>query len=45
LMQHGLSSLDAPFLAKPYTRGEVMAKVREALERRSTPRPESRRQR
>ena len=34
LMQHGLSSLDAPFLAKPYTRGEVVAKVKEALERR-----------
>jgi DNA-binding NtrC family response regulator len=36
LMQHGLSSLDAPFLAKPYTRDEVLAKVREALERRHT---------
>ncbi len=34
LMQHGLSSLDAPFLAKPFTRDEVLAKVREALERR-----------
>jgi two-component system cell cycle sensor histidine kinase/response regulator CckA len=34
LVQHGLSSLDVPFLAKPYTRDEVLAKVHEALERR-----------
>ena len=34
LMRHGLNSLDVPFLAKPYTRGEALAKVREALERR-----------
>jgi two-component system cell cycle sensor histidine kinase/response regulator CckA len=34
LMQHGLSSLDVPFLAKPYTRDEALAKVREALDRR-----------
>ena len=34
LMQHGLESLDVPFLAKPYTRDEAIAKVREALERR-----------
>ena len=34
LMRHGLSSLNVPFLAKPYTRDEVLAKVREALERR-----------
>jgi two-component system cell cycle sensor histidine kinase/response regulator CckA len=44
LVQHGLASLDAPFLAKPYTRGEVMAKVKEALDRRSVPRTDSRRQ-
>jgi two-component system response regulator MprA len=34
LAQHGLTSLNVPFLAKPYTRGEVLAKVAEALERR-----------
>ena len=34
LMRHGLSSLNVPFLAKPYTRDEALAKVREALERR-----------
>ncbi len=34
LMQHGLTSLSVPFLAKPYTRDEALAKVREALERR-----------
>jgi two-component system, cell cycle sensor histidine kinase and response regulator CckA len=34
LMQHGLESLDVPFLAKPYTRDEAIAKVREALEQR-----------
>ena len=34
LMQHGLTSLDAPFLAKPFTRDEVLAKVHKALERR-----------
>jgi DNA-binding response OmpR family regulator len=35
LVQHGLESLDVPFLAKPYTRDEALAKVRQALERRS----------
>jgi hypothetical protein len=34
LAQHGLTALDVPFLAKPYTRGEVLAKVAQALERR-----------
>lgn len=34
LVRHGLASLDVPFLAKPYTRDEALAKVREALERR-----------
>jgi CheY-like chemotaxis protein len=34
LMQHGLESLDVPFLAKPYTRAEAIAKVHEALEQR-----------
>jgi CheY-like chemotaxis protein len=38
LMQHGLVYLDVPFLAKPYTRDECLAKVHEALERRHTPR-------
>jgi DNA-binding response OmpR family regulator len=36
LVQHGLESLDVPFLAKPYTRDEALTKVREALERRHT---------
>jgi len=34
LVQHGLETLDVPFLAKPYTRAEVLAKVRLALDRR-----------
>jgi two-component system cell cycle sensor histidine kinase/response regulator CckA len=33
LMQYGLVTLDAPFLAKPFTRKELLTKVREALER------------
>jgi DNA-binding NtrC family response regulator len=37
LAQHGLAYLDVPFLAKPYTRDEALAKVREALERRQSP--------
>jgi two-component system, cell cycle sensor histidine kinase and response regulator CckA len=40
LVRHGLPSLDVPFLAKPYSRGEVLAKVQEALMHR-TPRVES----
>jgi two-component system, cell cycle sensor histidine kinase and response regulator CckA len=36
LAQHGLAYLDVPFLAKPYTRDEALAKVQEALERRHT---------
>jgi CheY-like chemotaxis protein len=35
LMRHGLETLDVPFLAKPYSRNEALAKVREALERRN----------
>jgi hypothetical protein len=31
LMEYGLSSLDAPFLAKPFTRDELLTKVSEAL--------------
>jgi DNA-binding response OmpR family regulator len=34
LAQHGLIYLDVPFLAKPFTRDEALAKVREALDRR-----------
>ena len=34
LVRHGLPSLDVPFLAKPYTRREVLGKVNEALMRR-----------
>ena len=37
LMRHGLPALDVPFLAKPYTRGEVLAKVNEALAHRGSP--------
>jgi len=36
LVRHGLESLEMPFLAKPYTRDEALAKVAEALERRHT---------
>jgi two-component system cell cycle sensor histidine kinase/response regulator CckA len=43
LMQHGLTTLEVPFLAKPFTRGEVLAKVKEALERRKTASAEPRR--
>jgi two-component system cell cycle sensor histidine kinase/response regulator CckA len=32
LAQHGLRDLNVPFLAKPYTRTEVLAKVTEALD-------------
>ena len=31
LVQYGLSELDAPFLAKPFTRDELLTKVSEAL--------------
>jgi DNA-binding response OmpR family regulator len=42
LVKHGLAQMDFHFLAKPFTRGEALAKVREALERRKSPRPETR---
>jgi len=29
--RHGHITLNVPFLAKPYTRGEVLAKIKEAL--------------
>ena len=31
LMDYGLAKLDAPFLAKPFTRDELLTKVSEAL--------------
>jgi two-component system, cell cycle sensor histidine kinase and response regulator CckA len=33
LVQHGVSQLDAPFLAKPFTRDELLTKVSEAIAR------------
>lgn len=36
LMQYGLSDLDALFLAKPFTRDELLTKVSEALARPSS---------
>jgi hypothetical protein len=30
-MEYGLTQLDAPFLAKPFTRDELLTKVSEAL--------------
>jgi two-component system cell cycle sensor histidine kinase/response regulator CckA len=33
LAQHGLASLDVPFLAKPFTRDELLTKVSDALAR------------
>lgn len=44
LAEHGLAYLNVPFLAKPYTRTEVLTWVRVALERRQTPRQESHKQ-
>ena len=38
LVRHGLASLEAPFLAKPFTRGEILAKVNEALIPHPSPR-------
>jgi len=34
LVRHGMEWPDVPFLAKPYTRTEILEKVHEALERR-----------
>jgi DNA-binding response OmpR family regulator len=47
LTRHGLRDLDVPFLAKPFTRSELLAKVGEALKRPTpqqppTPSPTSR---
>src|SRR6476661_6888489 len=36
LVQYGLTELDAPFLAKPFTRDELLTKVGEALSRPSS---------
>jgi two-component system cell cycle sensor histidine kinase/response regulator CckA len=33
LARHGLKDLNVPFLAKPYTRAELLAKVKSALRR------------
>jgi two-component system cell cycle sensor histidine kinase/response regulator CckA len=38
LARQGLSTLTVPFLAKPYTRDELVTRVREVLERRGLPR-------
>jgi DNA-binding response OmpR family regulator len=35
LAQHGLKDLDVPFLAKPYTRAELLARVEEAMRRQA----------
>jgi DNA-binding NtrC family response regulator len=42
MAQHGLKQLDVRFLAKPFTHGELLAKVAEVLERRRISRPGSR---
>jgi DNA-binding response OmpR family regulator len=39
LVEYGLTQLDAPFLAKPFTRDELLTKVSEAL---AQPSPSSR---
>lgn len=33
LVRHGLEDLDVPFLAKPFSRGELLQKVKSALRR------------
>ena len=38
LAEHGLSDLQVHFLAKPFTRDELLAKIQEALERRKVSR-------
>lgn len=43
LARHGLTTLNVPFLAKPFTRGEALEKVRQALDRRHLPRADGRR--
>jgi two-component system, cell cycle sensor histidine kinase and response regulator CckA len=43
LARNGLTTLEVPFLAKPYTRDELVGKVKEALDHRPGHRPSSRR--
>jgi DNA-binding response OmpR family regulator len=43
MVHYGMQTLDAPFLAKPFTRSELVAKVEEALERGEGAAPERRR--
>lgn len=42
LMEYGLAKLDAPFLAKPFTRDELLTKVSEALAQPSPSKTEER---
>lgn len=37
LMEYGLTQLDAPFLAKPFTRDELLAKVSDGLAQTTVP--------
>lgn len=41
LAQYGLAELDVPFLAKPFTRDELLNKVSEALEKPAATTPRS----
>jgi two-component system cell cycle sensor histidine kinase/response regulator CckA len=43
LAQYGLAELDVPFLAKPFTRDELLNKVSEALEKPAATTPRARR--
>jgi DNA-binding response OmpR family regulator len=42
MMHYGLKTLDVPFLAKPFTRSELIARVEEALQRGQGTAPERR---
>jgi DNA-binding response OmpR family regulator len=42
LTRHGLRDLDVPFLAKPFTRSELLAKITETLERPTPQQPPTR---
>jgi len=42
MMHYGLRTFDVPFLAKPFTRNELIAKVEEALQRVAGAAPERR---
>ena len=39
LARHGLTQLSVPFLAKPFTRDELLTKVSEALAKPVSPAP------